>query len=139
MARRRYQQGSIRCEGTRRPKWVLVYREDVVQSDGTLARPQRKVELGFLDEVPTKRLARRKADQVLRMAGINEMDYRPGRVDDARHLRARADPSASRRDGEGRQHSVPRCDRVRRELVAGSVDGWSGREDLKLLPRAGTR
>lgn len=80
MARRRYQQGSIRQEGTRRPKWILIFREDVVQPDGTIARPQRKVELGTLEEIPTKRLARRRADEVLRTAGINAHDYRPGRL-----------------------------------------------------------
>lgn len=80
MARRRYQQGSIRQVGTRRPKWILIFREDVVETDGAIARPQRKVELGTIEEIPTKRLARRKADEVLRKVGINDTSYRPGRL-----------------------------------------------------------
>lgn len=80
MARRRYQQGSIRQVGTRRPKWILIFREDVVQPDGTIARPQRKVELGTLEEIPTKRLAQRRAAQVLQSVGINDHGYRPGRL-----------------------------------------------------------
>lgn len=79
MARRRYQNGSIRQVGTRRPKWILIYREDVVEGDA-IARPQRKVELGTLEEIPTKRLARRRADEVLRAVGINDTSYRPGRL-----------------------------------------------------------
>ena len=77
MARRRYQSGSLKLTGTARKKWVLVWREDVVGNDGTIQRIQRTTNVGFVDEVPTKKLARRKADEVL--AKVNATDYRPSR------------------------------------------------------------
>jgi integrase len=77
MARRRYQSGSLKLSGTARKKWVLIWREDVVGDDGAIQRIQRTTNLGFLDEVPTKKLARRKADETL--AKVNATDYRPSR------------------------------------------------------------
>lgn len=77
MARRRYQSGSLKLTGTARKKWVLVWREDVVGDDGGIHRIQRTTNVGFLDEVPTKKLARRRADEVLEK--VNATDYRPSR------------------------------------------------------------
>lgn len=77
MARRRYQSGSLKLVGTARKKWVLIWREDVVGDDGGIHRIQRTTNVGFLDEVPTKKLARRRADEAL--AKVNATDYRPAR------------------------------------------------------------
>ena len=76
MARRRYQGGSLTLKGAGRKKWVLIWREDVRHPDGTISRPQRKTFVGWQDEL-TRPLARRKADQILAISGINGYDYRP--------------------------------------------------------------
>lgn len=78
MARKRYQRGSLQLRGAARDRWVLVWREDVQDPQtGTVARIQRVTPVGTLDELPTKPLARRKADMLLAAAGVNELDYRP--------------------------------------------------------------
>lgn len=77
MARRRYQNGSLKLVGSNRKKWVLVWREDVVQSDRTIARIQRRTTLGHLEDIPTKKLARRLADETL--GRVNATDYKPSR------------------------------------------------------------
>lgn len=78
MARKRYQQGGLRVEGKKCPVWVLRWREDVIDPTGRLIRPERRQVLGTLKAIPTKRLARRAAEQVI--ARINSLDYRPGRA-----------------------------------------------------------
>jgi integrase len=75
MARRRYQQGSIRLRGK---KWTLRWREDVVQLDGTTARVEKTTTIGTIGDFPTRRLARRQADVLL--ARVNCSSYRPSRV-----------------------------------------------------------
>jgi integrase len=75
MARSRYQQGSIMLRGKRRKVWVLRWREDIEQTDGTRRRVERKTVLGAHAELPTAKLARRRAEQVL--ARVNSPDYRP--------------------------------------------------------------
>lgn len=44
--RRRFQRGQIIQRGTRRPVWVGMFREDRLNSDGTIRRVKRKVILG---------------------------------------------------------------------------------------------
>lgn len=75
MARRRYQQGSIRLRGK---QWTLRWREDVVQSEGTIRRVEKTTVIGTIAEFPTRRLARRQADVLL--ARVNCANYRPSRV-----------------------------------------------------------
>lgn len=75
MARRRYQKGSLALEGTR---WVLRWREDEEQPDGTTKRQLRYQTLGSIDELPTERIARRHADQI--MAKVNALTAQPGRA-----------------------------------------------------------
>jgi integrase len=77
MARRRYQNGKIIKVGKIRPRFVLRWRDDVLQEDGTIARPERKTFLGFVDELGTEKMARRKADLVL--APINDLNRVIGR------------------------------------------------------------
>ena len=78
MARKRYQQGSVKLIGRKNKKWVGRYREDVVESDGTTRRIRREVILGSKRDLPTERLARRRLEANL--VHINAIDYRPGRV-----------------------------------------------------------
>ena len=59
MARRRYQNGCLFKKGK---NWVLRYREDVLNSDGTLSRAHRCVVLGLFE---SKKDARRAADSYL--------------------------------------------------------------------------
>lgn len=75
MARRRYQQGSIRLRGN---KWTLRWREDIVESDGAVMRVEKTTVIGTVAEFPTRRLARRQADVLL--ARVNCTSYRPSRV-----------------------------------------------------------
>jgi len=74
LARARYQQGSLCLRGKRRKVWILRWREDVEQAGG-IRRVERKTILGTQAELPTARLARRRAEQVL--AHVNSPDYRP--------------------------------------------------------------
>ena len=46
MPRRRFQRGQIIQRGSRRPCWVGMFREDRLNSDGTIQRAKRKVILG---------------------------------------------------------------------------------------------
>lgn len=75
LARTRYQQGSLMLRGKKRKVWVLRWREDVEQANGTTRRVERKTVLGTQRELPTEKLARRRAVHVL--ARVNSPDYRP--------------------------------------------------------------
>ena len=72
MARRRFQQGSVRRRGNR---WEVRWREDVVLADGSVKREQRTTLLSTVAECGTKRLAEREAASFL--ARVNRLDYRP--------------------------------------------------------------
>ena len=78
MARKRYQKGTIVRQGRRETKLYGQYREDIVDSAGVVHRVLRKLPLGTLRELPTKKLAQRRLDLVL--SRINAPTYRPGRV-----------------------------------------------------------
>ena len=69
MARRRYQRGCLFRKGK---NWVLRYREDVLNPDGSAGRVHRSVVLGVLR---TRREAERAADTHTR--GINDGAHRP--------------------------------------------------------------
>src|SRR5271169_1312287 len=73
MARKRYQKGFVYLDGD---KWKGRYREDLITGEGT-KRIRREVILGCKREM-TKPLAERRMEVVL--AGINGLDYRPGRI-----------------------------------------------------------
>lgn len=76
MARRRYQKGSLALEGNR---WVLRWREDEEQPDGTAKRQLRYQTIGTTDDFPTQRLARRHADQII--SNVNALTTaQPGRT-----------------------------------------------------------
>lgn len=78
LARRRYQLGSLSLRGKRTKVWVLRWREDIVGSDGETRRVRKETILGDLSDIPTQKLARRRADILL--ARVNRPDYRPGKV-----------------------------------------------------------
>lgn len=71
MARRRFQTGSVLLRGK---KWYGKYREDLIQSDGTVIRVQRRVVLGTKRDYPTKPLAKRQLQSIL--TKVNSLDYR---------------------------------------------------------------
>ena len=77
MARKRYQRGALVQESG---KWILRWRQDVVDANGNVSRRERQAMVGSLDDLPTKRTARRIADRMIDQLGINAADYRPGRV-----------------------------------------------------------
>jgi integrase len=71
VARRRYQKGSIKfTRGKYRARW----REDIVRTDGTVHRINRKKILGSKQDFKTTREAQRALDLIL--APINALDYR---------------------------------------------------------------
>ncbi len=61
MACRRFQAGTAKLETlkNRRQQWEGRYREDVMQTDGTVRRVLRKVVLGSKQELPSEHMARR--------------------------------------------------------------------------------
>jgi integrase len=65
MARRRYQKGSIRKRGKRRPVWELQWWADFINADGKIARRRESVILGYACEI-TKRQAAKLAEDHLR-------------------------------------------------------------------------
>lgn len=72
LARRRYQKGSVKFA---KGKYVGRWREDVVLSNGTVKRLNRKKVLGTKEDFKTKREAQRAMDLIL--SPINSLDYRP--------------------------------------------------------------
>ncbi len=75
MARKRYQRGALRREGT---LWILRWREDVLNKVGAVVRVERRVRVGLTKDLPTKALARRVADRLIQH--VNEPNYMPGKV-----------------------------------------------------------
>lgn len=75
MARRRYQSGGLYVRGKRRKVWVARWREDVIRPDGTPGRMHRSVVLGLVNDIPTKREARRLLEAQLQP--INQGRQRP--------------------------------------------------------------
>jgi len=56
MARRGFQQGSLFQRGTRKKVWVARWREDVIQTDGTIKRVRVSQEIGPVAQFPSRRL-----------------------------------------------------------------------------------
>src|SRR3974390_3254505 len=76
MASKRYQQGSIRFD-KRRNAWIVRYREDMIQPDGTVVRTRPQL-VWSKSEVPTLPLAKRRLAAIL--DPINDYDYAPMRM-----------------------------------------------------------
>ena len=74
MARRRYQKGRLFLRGTKVRNWIGRWREDMLQTDGTVRRSEKAEVLGTLAEYPTRKLAQRALDE--RLAIINNPAYR---------------------------------------------------------------
>jgi excisionase family DNA binding protein len=79
MARKRFQKGYVRLRKTKKhPYWEGFYWEDLRMQDGSIARKQRAVNLGRLEDVPSKKLAEHKlADN---LAEVNHPDAQPRSV-----------------------------------------------------------
>src|SRR6185437_6783507 len=75
LARRRYQMGSMSLRGKRIKVWVVRWREDIVGTNGEIRRVRKEAILGTLADIPTQKLARRRADILL--SRVNRPDYRP--------------------------------------------------------------
>ncbi|HLW82567.1 MAG TPA: tyrosine-type recombinase/integrase [Candidatus Acidoferrales bacterium] len=60
MARPRYQNGWLKVRGKRRKMWVIRWREDVLQADGTVTRTQRAETIG-----PVRQITQQKARSIL--------------------------------------------------------------------------
>jgi integrase len=76
MARRRYQKGSL-VPNRGVPEnglWVGRWREDVIQTDGTITRPYKWEVLGTVQDYPTRKLALRALEA--RLLTINSPTYR---------------------------------------------------------------
>lgn len=76
MARRRYQKGSLLPKSglPRNGLWVGRWREDVIQSDGTIERPYTWEVLGTIQDYPTRKLALRALEA--RLTTVNSPSYR---------------------------------------------------------------
>ncbi|MCJ7502585.1 MAG: site-specific integrase [Acidobacteriia bacterium] len=74
MARRRYQKGRLFLRGRKVKNWIGRWREDMLQTDGTIRRSEKAEVLGTLAEYPTRKLAQRALDE--RLAIINNPAYR---------------------------------------------------------------
>lgn len=65
MARRRYQQGTLRKRGKRDPQWELQWREDYIKPDGGIGRRLVTHLLGRVEDM-TRRQAQKAAQELLR-------------------------------------------------------------------------
>jgi integrase len=75
MVRRRYQRGSLFKRGKREKVWVARWWEDVINTDGTMARVRRSTVIGTVAELATRRLAMHALSERLR--GLNSWNQRP--------------------------------------------------------------
>jgi integrase len=75
LARRRYQKGILELRGS---VWTVRFREDFIQTDGSVKRVETRRVVGSREELPTRKLARRRADEIV--SHVNRLDYRPTRV-----------------------------------------------------------
>ena len=58
--------------------WILRWREDILNENGTVSRVERRARVGMVKDLPTKALARRVADRMVEH--VNALDYQPGMV-----------------------------------------------------------
>ncbi|MGH9732010.1 MAG: tyrosine-type recombinase/integrase, partial [Candidatus Acidiferrales bacterium] len=73
LARRRYQKGVLELRGD---TWTVRFREDLIQpDDGSVKRVEVRAVVGGRAEFPTKKLARRRADEIV--SRVNGLDYKP--------------------------------------------------------------
>jgi integrase len=75
LARRRYQGGTLELRGG---NWTVRFREDIRQADGSVARVEVRRVVGSRAELPTRKLARRRADEIV--SHVNGFNYRPIRI-----------------------------------------------------------
>src|SRR5262249_19146984 len=71
MTRPRYQEGSLVVRGKKRRVWVIRWRENVLQPDGSVKRVQRAETLGPVRDV-TRQIARSILNQRLRTENLSQ-------------------------------------------------------------------
>lgn len=81
VARKRLQRGFLqRCKNKNRPdSWRIVFWVDRFSANGEITRGRESITFGTIEDYPTEKAARLKADQILIEAGINSSQYRPSR------------------------------------------------------------
>lgn len=77
LARRRFQEGSLKLRGKRNPTWHGRWLEDVVLPDGSIDRIHRSTTVGTKKDFPTKKLAKRELRRLIEASGVNGLDYKP--------------------------------------------------------------
>ena len=147
MARRRYQKGTVLFSENRQV-WLGRYREDVIRADGTTVRTRPQIVLGTKKELPTKRLAARKLDEIL--FRINASSYKPIRIatieEFAKRYRnevlAKHKPSTVRAaNSHFDAHILPQLGKLRldqigpenQQIFINSLDGASRKTVLNIL------
>jgi integrase len=117
MAHRRFQRGYVYQRGE---TWYGRWREDLIRQDGQIARVQKNVVIGTLQEYRTKRLATGAMERLL--FPVNIPCYRPGRVSTVTgfadrwiaDVLARQKPSAQQSaESHLRAHIIPQLGNVR--------------------------
>lgn len=124
MARRRYQLGRLYVSGKRNPVWVGRYREDFIQSDGTIRRVERSVRLGLVSELKTRKNAQRALEPFL--AKVNAVDYRPGRV-------AKLEEFSDLWEKQVLQHQKPSSKKAAESHLRTYIRPWLGQVRLEEL------
>ena len=74
MARPRYQDGSLAVRGRKRKRYVIRWREDVAQPDGSICRIRRAETIGFVST-----MKRQEALEILqtRVSAVSQQQRRP--------------------------------------------------------------
>lgn len=136
LARRRYQKANLELRGN---TWTIRFREDMLRSDGSVERKLVRAVVGTRQEYPTRKLARRRADELV--SRVNRLDYRPIRVAtfaefvevwQSRALALMKPSTQKAARAHLRIHLLPclgrlRLDEVGQELVQGLVSGMAGK------------
>jgi integrase len=140
LARKRYQEGTLELHGN---SWTIRFREDMLQADGTTKRVETRRAVGTRAEFPTRRLARRRADEIV--SRINRSDYKPIRVStfaefvplwEKRALSLMKTSTQKAARAHLRIHLSPHFDKLRLdEMEAGAVQALVGRMGAKGLSR----
>ena len=140
LARRRYQEGTLELRGN---VWTIRFREDMFQPDGPVKRVEIRREVGTRKEFPTRKLARRRADEII--SRVNRLDYKPIRVASfaefsevwkSRALALMKHSTQKAAQAHLRIHLIPQFGKMRLdEFELGAVQGLVGAMAAKKLSR----
>jgi integrase len=140
LARRRYQEGTLELRGN---VWTIRFREDMFQPDGPAKRIEIRRVVGTREEFPTRKLARRRADEII--SRVNRLDYKPIRVSSfaefsevwkSRALALMKQSTQKAAQAHLRIHLIPQFGKMRLdEFGLGAVQGLVGAMAAKGLSR----